>query len=56
MKYVVIEKQDDGGLRVLFIGDDKPAVQGWLAAYKKMTETAGLWNVSAIKVVPYDDE
>ena len=31
-------------------------VQGWLAAYKKMTEVAGLWNVGAIKVVPYDDE
>ena len=56
MKYVVIEREDDGGLKVLFIGDDKPAVQGWLAAYKKMTEAAGLWNVGAIKVVPYDDE
>lgn len=56
MKYVVIEREDDGGLKVLFIGNDKAEVQGWLAAYKKMTEVAGLWNVGAIKVVPYDDE
>ena len=57
MKYVVIEKsEDDGGLRVLYIGDDKPAVQGWLGGYKKMTVAAGLWNASSIVVVPYDDE
>ena len=35
MKYVIIEEKDDGGLRVLFIGNDKTEVQGWLAAYRR---------------------
>lgn len=56
MKYVVIERSEDYGLRVLYIGDDKPAVKGWLGGYKKMTMTAGVWNASNIVVVPYDDE
>jgi len=55
MKYVVIE-QNEGGLKVLYIGEDKPAVQGWLGGYKKLTQSAGLWNTSNITVVPYDDE
>jgi len=56
MKYVVIDKSDMDAVRVLFIGNDKAEVQGWLGGYKKMTDAAGLWNAGDIVVAPYDDE
>ena len=56
MKYVVIDKSDMDAVRVLFIGNDKAEVQGWLGGYKKMADAAGLWNAGDIVVAPYDDE
>tara|TARA_B100000287_G_scaffold156136_2_gene147279 strand:- start:1674 stop:1856 length:183 start_codon:yes stop_codon:yes gene_type:complete len=57
-QYVVIETSEylEGGMRVLFIGNEKAEVKAYLQAMKNLAKPTGQWNPSAIKVLPYESE